>query len=675
MLAEKNRIDELTEKLHHYNTQYYQNSISEISDFEFDSQLRELQNLEKLYPQWKRQNSPTERVGGTITKNFASVAHRFQMLSLANTYSKEELLEWEIKLNKLLPLSEDQKSNNIYFCEQKFDGVAISLIYENGKLIQAITRGDGQKGDDITANAKTIKTIPLVIKGDNIPPYFEVRGEVFLSFSNFDKLNKEQEQLGEQLYANPRNTASGSLKMQDSTEVARRGLDCYMYYLLGENLPYTSHSECIHQLEKWGFKISKTYQKCTSIEEVWQYIENWDTKRHELPLATDGIVIKLDNLSQQLDAGLTAKSPRWAIAYKYKAASISTILEKVTFQVGRTGAVTPVANMKPVALAGTTVKRATLHNEDEILRLDLHEGDTVFIEKGGEIIPKIISVDTTKRNVNSKKVQFINRCPECNNLLIRKAEEAAWYCPNEKGCPPQIKGRISHFIHRKAMNIDGMGEETVEQFYNAGLIQNYADLYLLKYEQIVSLDRFAAKSAQNIIDGLTSSIKIPFEKVLFAIGIKFVGATVSDKLAKHFKSIENIKNATLEELVATPEIGEKIAVSVQSWFKESENLVIIDKLKSFGLQFQLDEKAVVFESASLVGLSFVISGTFNQFSREELQDKIVTNGGKLLSGVSAKLNYLVAGDNMGPAKLEKATKLGVTIITETQFLQLIYNTI
>ncbi len=673
MQSEKNRIDELTEKLHFYNHQYYQNSVSEISDYAFDVLMKELQELETKNPHLKHQNSPTERVGGTITKNFKSVVHQYPMLSLANTYSKVELEDWQIKINKLLPNQSEINNLNEYFCEQKFDGVAISLIYENGNLKQAITRGDGQKGDDITANAKTIKSIPLVIKDKNIPNYFEVRGEVYFPYSNFEKLNKEQEIAGEPLYANPRNTASGTLKLQDSAEVARRGLDCFMYYLLGENLPFKTHSESMEKLLEWGFQVSKTYQKCTGISQVWDYINLWDTKRFELPLATDGVVIKLDNLILQSELGLTAKSPRWAIAYKYKAASISTILEKVTYQVGRTGAITPVANMKPVLLAGTTVKRATLHNEDEILRLDLHEGDTVIIEKGGEIIPKITSVDVSKRSFNLKKIQFISHCPECGNLLHRKAEEAAWYCNNDKGCPPQIKGRIAHFIHRKAMNIDGMGEETVEQFYNAGLIQNYADLYEIKYLQIVSLDRFAAKSAQNIIDGLKASTTVPFEKVLFALGVKFVGSTVADKLAKNFKNIENLKNATLEDLVATPEIGEKIAESVQSWFGEKENLEIIEKLKSYGLQFQIQEKDVIVESQALAGKSFLISGTFLQFSRDELQNKIMANGGKLLSGVSAKLNYLVAGENMGPSKLEKANKLGVKIISENEFLQLIEN--
>lgn len=667
----KERIDFLSQKLHFLNAQYYQNSKSEVSDYEFDLLLKELQLLETQFPEFKNPNSPTERVGGTITKNFKNVNHRYPMLSLSNTYSKDELFEWENKFIKLLPTSVLENHKISFFCEQKFDGVAISLIYENGQLKQAITRGDGQKGDDITANAKTISSIPLVIIGDNIPPYFEVRGEVYFPLANFEKLNKEQEELGEQLYANPRNTASGTLKLQDSAEVARRGLDCFMYYLLGENLPFISHEESMKQLEKWGFQVSNTYQKCESIEQVWNYIEIWETKRLNLPLATDGIVIKIDDFFIQSELGLTSKSPRWAIAFKFKAESVATILEKVTFQVGRTGAITPVANMKPVLLAGTTVKRATLHNEDEILRLDLHEGDTVFVEKGGEIIPKITSVDISKRVFNSPKILFIKKCLECCTELERKPEESAWFCPNEKGCPPQIKGRIAHFIHRKAMNIDGLGEETVDSLFEAGLIKTYADLYELSFNQLLSLERFAEKSAQNAIDGLKKSVEIPFEKVLFGLGIKFVGSTVADKLAKNFKNIENLQNASLEELVSTPEIGEKIALSVRAWFSDLENIHLIEKLKSFGLQFKIEEKEITNESEVLKGLTFVISGTFNTFSREELQDKIVANGGKILSGVSGKLNYLVAGENMGPSKLEKANKLGVRIISESEFLLLL----
>ncbi|TAG59777.1 MAG: NAD-dependent DNA ligase LigA [Cytophagales bacterium] len=667
----KERIDFLSQKLHFLNAQYYQNSKSEVTDYQFDLLLKELQLLETQFPELKNPNSPTERVGGTITKNFKNVNHRYPMLSLSNTYSKDELFDWENKFIKLLPTSVLENHKISFFCEQKFDGVAISLIYENGQLKQAITRGDGQKGDDITANAKTISSIPLVIIGDNIPPYFEVRGEVYFPLANFEKLNKEQEELGEQLYANPRNTASGTLKLQDSAEVARRGLDCFMYYLLGENLPFISHEESMKQLEKWGFQVSNTYQKCESIEQVWNYIEIWETKRLNLPLATDGIVIKIDDFFIQSELGLTSKSPRWAIAFKFKAESVATILEKVTFQVGRTGAITPVANMKPVLLAGTTIKRATLHNEDEILRLDLHEGDTVFVEKGGEIIPKITSVDISKRVFNSPKILFIKKCLECGTELERKPEESAWFCPNEKGCPPQIKGRIAHFIHRKAMNIDGLGEETVDSLFEAGLIKTYADLYELSFNQLLSLERFAEKSAQNAIDGLKKSVEIPFEKVLFGLGIKFVGSTVADKLAKNFKNIENLQNASLEELVSTPEIGEKIALSVRAWFSDLENIHLIEKLKSFGLQFKIEEKEITNESEVLKGLTFVISGTFNTFSREELQDKIVANGGKILSGVSGKLNYLVAGENMGPSKLEKANKLGVKIISESEFLLLL----
>lgn len=665
----KERIDFLTKKLHELNTKYYQDSISEISDFEFDAMLVELQQLETIYPAFKHTNSPTERVGGTITKEFKTIKHIYPMLSLSNTYSKDDIFEWNKRVIKGLEPSDGEQI--CFFCEQKFDGVAISLIYENGKLKQAITRGDGTHGDDITANAKTIKSIPLEIFGENIPAWFEVRGEVFFPLKNFEKLNALQAEAGEMPYANPRNTASGSLKLQQSSEVAKRGLDCFLYTLLGENIPVFSHHASIELLKKWGFNISPTYKKCDSIEEVWQYITYWETKRFDLPLATDGIVIKIDTLSQQLSLGLTAKSPRWAIAFKYKAATETTILEQVTFQVGRTGAVTPVANMKPVLLAGTTVKRATLHNEDEIMRLDLHEGDTVFIEKGGEIIPKIVSVDLTKRKSNAQKINFITNCPECSTPLVRNKEEAAWFCTNENGCPPQIKGRMAHFIHRKAMNIDGMGEETIEQLYKANLIKNYADLYDLQFEQIVGLDRFAKKSALNIIEGLKNSTLIPFEKVMFALGIKYVGATVAEKLVKHFSSIEQIQNATIEELTATPEIGERIALSIKKWFSIDANVKIIERLKLAGLQFKTNENEIAILSTKLAGLTFVISGTFLQFSREELHEKIVSNGGKILSGVSGKLNFLLAGENMGPSKLEKATKLGVKIISETTFLEML----
>jgi DNA ligase (NAD+) len=670
MNSEKARIDELSEKLNYLNKKYYLDDVSEISDQEFDALLRELQDLEAKHPEFKHDDSPTARVGGAITKEFQTVTHKYPMMSLSNTYSKDEMFDWNNRVAKALTFGESTEAFEL-FCEQKFDGIAISLVYENGLLIQAITRGDGTQGDEITINAKTIKSIPLKIKGDNIPKRFEVRGEVFFPLKNFEKLNKEQEELGEQLYANPRNTASGTLKLQDSGEVARRGLDCFTYSLLGEDLVFKTHEESMQQLEKWGFNVSPTYRSCKNINEVWEYIKAWETKRFNLSLATDGIVVKVNSLDQQDTLGMTAKSPRWAIAFKYKAEAACTPLMSVEFQVGRTGAVTPVANLKPVILAGTTVKRATLHNADEIERLDLHEYDHVFVEKAGEIIPKITGVDLTKRQSSAAKILFTQNCPVCNTPLVRKPEEIAWLCPNEKGCPPQIKGKMEHFIHRKAMNIDGMGAESIEQFYNAGLVKSSADLYDLNFVKLLTLERFAQKSAQNVIDGMEKSKQIPFEKVLFALGIKFVGATVAEKLVRYFKNMDAIQKASVEELTSAPEIGQKIAESVVSWFADPENVAIVEHLKVAGLQFQVDEKEIISESTKLEGLSFVISGTFAQFSREELQDKIVANGGKLLSGVSGKLNYLVAGENMGPSKLEKANKLGVKIISEREFLGLI----
>ena len=655
-------------------------SVSEVSDFEFDSMLRELQDLEATNPELKHINSPTERVGGTVTKEFETVPHRYPMLSLSNTYSKDELFEWAVRVEKGI----DGESSE-YFCEQKFDGVAISIRYENGILTQALTRGDGTQGDDITANAKTIKTLPLKISGDNVPASFEVRGEVFFPLKNFEKLNKEQEEIGAATYANPRNTASGTLKLQNSAEVARRGLDCYIYYLLGENLPFATHEESMKLLEKWGFNVSPTYQKVKTIDEVWKYITDWETKRYDLPLATDGIVVKINSYAQQENLGMTAKSPRWAIAFKYKAETACTPLLSVEFQVGRTGAVTPVANLKPVALAGTTVKRATLHNADEIERLDLHERDYVFVEKAGEIIPKITGVDTSKRDLFSKKVVFITNCPACGTPLKRNQDEAAWFCSNEKGCAPQIKGRIEHFIHRKALNIDSMGEGKIEMLFDNGLVKSPADIYSLTFEKLLGLEKtitdpetgkekkisFREKTVENLLQGIESSKKAPFERVLFGLGIKYVGYTVAEKLATHFKNIENIKNASIEELTAAPEIGIKIAESVSLWFQDEDNLLLINQLHQAGLQLQIEEKEVIKEGDGLAGKSFVISGTFGEMSREAIQDKIVANGGRLLSGVSGKLDFLVAGDNMGPSKLEKANKLGVKIISYNELVEML----
>ncbi|MDX2191477.1 MAG: NAD-dependent DNA ligase LigA [Bacteroidota bacterium] len=678
------RIHYLVNYLNHLNKRYYQDSVSEISDFEFDQLLKELELLEHSFPDLKMPDSPTIRVGGEITKDFNNVPHKFPMLSLSNTYSKEEIFDWSERVVKGLPESENLGPVE-YICEQKFDGVAISLIYKNGLLVQAITRGDGVTGDDITANAKVIKSIPLKLVGDDYPPEFEVRGEVFYTWEAFEKLNRMQLENEEQLYANPRNTASGTLKLQDSAEVARRNLSCYAYYLLGDKLGVSNHYDSIKKLERWGFNISPTYEKMYSVEEVWNYIEVWDKKRNTLPLATDGVVIKVNSYAQQQQLGITAKSPRWAIAFKFKAETVSTKLKSVTFQVGRTGAITPVANMQPVLLAGTTVKRATLHNESEIEKLDLHENDIVFVEKGGEIIPKIMGVDISKRETNSSKILFIKECPECKTTLIKNPEEAAWYCPNDKKCPPQILGRIEHFVHRKAMNIDGLGGGKVEILFKKGLISSYADIYDLKYEDLLGIENtytdeltgeerkvsFKEKTAENLIKAINDSKQIPFEKVLFALGIRYVGSTVAEKLAFYFKNIDNIIASNSDQLTQAPEIGLRIAESIVSWFSQPDNILLINRLKTAGLQFQTIERETIFESDRLLGKSFVISGTFDTFSREQLQDKIVANGGKILSGVSGKLDYLLAGDNMGPSKLEKATKLGVKIISLSDFFQMI----
>ncbi len=661
----KERIAELSDKINYYNHQYYQNSVSEISDFEFDLLLEELTKLEKEHSDLKKEDSPTQRVGGTITKEFASVVHRFPMLSLSNTYSEEELKEFDKRVRKSIG------DNFEYTCELKFDGVAISLTYEHGLLKVAATRGDGVRGDDITTNAKTIRTIPLKIKDKNIPDLFEVRGEVFLPLEVFKNINKEREDIGEAALANPRNSASGTLKMQDSSVVAQRKLDCYIYGLLGDNLPVNSHFEAMELLKKWGFQVSDTFRKCTSVEEVKQFIDHWEKKRHSLPLGTDGIVIKVNRYDQQEVLGMTAKSPRWAIAYKYKAEAASTILESVEYQVGRTGAVTPVANLKPVLLAGTTVKRASLHNANEIQRLDLRVGDTVFVEKGGEIIPKVTGVDLTKRKGDSIPLQFITSCPECGGSLERKEGEAAFYCTNELTCPPQITGRIEHFIARKAMDIEGLGFETIEQLFRKGLVKDPSDLYYLSYEQLLTLERFGEKSAKNILAGLEKSKQVPFKNVLFAMGIRYVGSTVAEKLCSHFKTIENLEKASLEELIHVPEIGERIAQSVTEYFKDPLHILFVEKLRKAGLQLKSEEKETILESNKLHGYTFVISGVFQTFGRDELKEVIERNGGKVVSSISAKLNYLVAGENMGPAKLEKATQLNIKILSEDEFKRLL----
>ena len=662
----KKEIEALTTAINYHNDLYYQKSQSKISDFEFDQLLEKLVALEKQFPELKSPESPTQRVGGVITKEFATVYHRYPMLSLSNTYSQKELEDFDARVAKGL-----EGDSYEYFCELKFDGVSISLTYENGKLTRGVTRGDGVRGDDVTTNVKTIRSIPLKVTGDAIPAVFEVRGEVFLSKDIFIQLNKEREDIGEERYANARNTASGTMKMQDSTEVARRKLDCFVYYLLGDETGLDTHEESIHKLETWKFKVSPTYKKCKNISEVLEYINHWETKRQELPLETDGVVIKVNSLEQQQLLGYTAKSPRWAIAYKYKAQNMSTRLNGVTYQVGRTGAVTPVAELEAIFLAGTTVKRASLHNANEIARLDLHIGDFVFVEKGGEIIPKVTGVDLDKRTSSMKPVVYITKCPECNTKLVRVEGEAAFYCPNINGCPPQIKGRIEHFIQRKAMDIDSLGERTIHQMYELGLVKSPADLYDLKREDVLRLEGYKDKSVKNLLDGIEKSKEVPFESVLFAIGIRYVGKTVAEKLARYFKSMDKIATATVDELLAAPEIGEKIARSIYDFFQNPENRREVKRLLDAGLRFSSDAKEPEKESDVLEGNSFVISGTFENYSREELQEMILKNGGRILSGVSGKLDYLVAGDNMGPSKLAKAEKLGVKIITEKQLEKLL----
>ncbi|MBX2898746.1 MAG: NAD-dependent DNA ligase LigA [Cyclobacteriaceae bacterium] len=656
------RIQQLTDKINYHNDLYYNKSKTEISDFEFDQLLEELQKLEAEFPALRLPDSPTQRVGGGITKEFASVAHQYPMLSLGNTYSAEELTDFDSRVAK--GLAGDTYE---YFCELKFDGVSISLIYEQGLLTTAVTRGDGVRGDDVITNIKTIRSLPLRVKAKDVPNRFEVRGEVFLPKEVFKQLNKEREDIGEETYANARNTASGTVKMQDSTEVAKRKLDCFVYYLLGEENDVETHAEAIKKLERWGFKVSPTYKKCSSIQEVLDYIQTWEKKRHELPLETDGVVIKVNSLEQQERLGFTAKSPRWAIAYKYKAESMSTRLNGITYQVGRTGAVTPVAELEPVFLAGTTVKRASLHNANEIARLDLHLGDFVFVEKGGEIIPKVTGVDHARRAATVKPISYISRCPECNTPLIRKEGEANHYCPNEKGCPPQIKGKVEHFIQRKAMDIDSLGEQTIRQLFDLGLVKTPADLYDLSKEDLLKLEKVKDKSAQNMLEGIAASKAQPFENVLFGIGIRYVGKTVAEKLARHFKTMQNLKQASYEALLEAPEVGEKIAQSVVEYFADKANLREVERLERAGLRFESDQKEPELVSTVLAEKSFVISGVFQNYERDQLKDIIIAHGGKVLSSVSGKLDYLLAGDNMGPSKREKAEKLGVKIISEADF--------
>ncbi len=665
-MTPKERIEELRAELHQHNYNYYVLNTPVISDKEFDDKLRELQELEEKYPEYSDENSPTMRVGSDINKNFIQVTHKYPMLSLANTYSEAEVSDFYERTRKAL--NEDFE----ICCEMKYDGTSISLTYDNGKLARAVTRGDGEKGDDVTANVKTIRSIPLVLHGNNIPSSFEIRGEILMPWEVFEELNREKEAREEPLFANPRNAASGTLKLQNSTIVASRKLDAYLYYLLGEGLPCDGHYENLQEAAKWGFKISDLTRKCSTLQEVFDFIQYWDEERKNLPVATDGIVLKVNSLNQQKNLGFTAKSPRWAIAYKFQAEKALTRLNTVSYQVGRTGAITPVANLDPVQLSGTVVRRASLHNADIIEGLDLHIGDMVYVEKGGEIIPKITGVDKDARSfMINEKVNFITKCPECGSPLVRYEGEAAHYCPNETACPPQIKGKIEHFISRKAMNIDGLGPETVDMFYRLGLIKNTADLYELSANAIKGLDRMGEKSAENIIKGIEQSKEVPFERVIFALGIRFVGETVAKKISKAFRNIEELENATLEMLVNVDEIGEKIAKSILLYFENPANRELVSRLKDAGLQFQKSEEDLSGYTDKLAGMSIVISGVFTQYSRDEYKEIIEKNGGKNSGSISAKTSFILAGDNMGPAKLEKAGKLGVKIMSEEEFLALI----
>ncbi|MDG1176453.1 MAG: NAD-dependent DNA ligase LigA [Flavobacteriales bacterium] len=662
----KQRIEELTKSLQEYNYQYYVMDNSLVSDFEFDTLLKELQELEEKNPEFTSENSPTKRVGGDVTKKFEQVVHKYKMLSLSNSYSKEEIIDFETRIKKLT--NDDIE----YVCELKYDGVAIGIQYIDGKFHQAVTRGDGTKGENVSTNVKTIKSIPLKLRGD-YPQDFEIRGEIFFPLKNFERLNKQREENGEPIYANPRNTASGTLKSLDSSIAAERGLDCFLYGIYGEKIEIDNHYDLVKKAGEWGFKIpkeeTKYIMKTLSIDGILEFIDYWDKERKSLPFEIDGVVIKVNSYDNQNRLGYTAKSPRWAISYKFKTERVSTVLEKVTYQVGRTGAITPVANLTPVQLGGTTVKRASLHNADIIEKLEVREGDTVFVEKGGEIIPKIISVDLDKRPSDSKPFHYITNCPDCDSILERQEGEANHYCVNDTGCPVQITGRIQHFISRKAMNIDGLGTETIQVLFEQDLIKNPADLYELTYDQLIPIDRMAEKSVNNMLEGVEASKQIPFEKVLFALGIRFVGDTVAKKLARHFGNIDNIIQASFETLIEVDEIGDRIAESLIEYFSIPENVEMINQLKNHGLQFELAHNEDATDK--LKGLVFVVSGVFDKFSRDELKKSIDDNGGKVSSSISGKTDYLVAGDNMGPAKLKKAEKLEVKIISETDFITLI----
>jgi len=658
-------IQVLRDELNLHNHNYYVLDNPTISDYDFDLKLKELQQLEAKHPELFDENSPTQRVGGMITKNFETVVHVSRMYSLDNSYSKEDLEDWENRVRKTLGISDV-----IYSCELKYDGASISITYENGKLVRAVTRGDGFQGDNVTSNIKTIRSVPLHLKGD-FPEKFDIRGEIILPFAGFEKMNQELIEIGETPYSNPRNTASGSLKLQDSAEVAKRPLDCLLYSVIGNDLPFKSHFDGLQHARNWGFKVPKEAQLANNLLEVLEFIDYWDTHRHNLPYETDGVVVKVNDLHFQDELGYTAKSPRWAIAYKFKAEQVFTHLNSISYQVGRTGAITPVANLEPVQLAGTIVKRASLHNADQIEKLDIRINDTVFVEKGGEIIPKIIAVDLSKRPQNSEPTKYISHCPECQTELVRTVGEAQHYCPNFYGCPPQIIGRIQHFISRKAMDIEGLGGETVALLFNNGLIQNYADLYELTTTQILPLERMAQKSADNLINGIEKSKDVIFERVLFALGIRFVGETVAKKLAKHYKSIEVLARATVLDLILVDEIGERIAKSVVEFFENQENQSIVDRLKSYGLQLESVSNVNPNATEKLIGKTFVVSGVFEKFSRDELKKAIEDNGGKVGSSISSKTHYVVAGENMGPAKLEKAVQLKIQILTEDDFIKLL----
>ena len=655
-------IKNLRDELNQHNYNYYVLDNPTISDFEFDQKLKQLQDLEAQHPESFDENSPTQRVGGMVTKNFETIKHEYRMYSLDNSYSIEDLQDWETRIQKVLgdvPLE--------YTCELKYDGASISISYENGRLVRAVTRGDGFQGDDVTNNIKTIKAVPIHLKGD-FPDKFDIRGEIILPFAGFEKMNQELIEIGETPYSNPRNTASGSLKLQDSAEVAKRPLDCLLYFVIGNNLTFKTQYEGLQKARDWGFKVPSQSKLAKNLNEVFEYINYWDKHRHDLPYETDGVVIKVNNLQHQEELGYTAKSPRWAMAYKFKAEQVTTKLNSISYQVGRTGAITPVANLEPVQLAGTIVKRASLHNADQIEKLDIRIGDEVFVEKGGEIIPKIIAV--ANRGNQAEPTQYITHCPECHTELVRSEGEANHFCPNFYGCPPQIIGRVQHFITRKAMDIDGLGGETVALLFNAGLVTNYADLYELKKEQIIPLERMAEKSAENLINGIEKSKTIPFERVLYALGIRYVGETVAKKLAKHYKSIDALANASIMGLILVDEIGDKIAQSVVQFFENQENIRIIDRLKNYGVQLESGVEDVLL-SEKLKGKIFVVSGVFEIYSRDELKKAIEDNGGKVGSSISSKTDFVIAGDNMGPSKLEKANQLKITIISEIDFKNMI----